>query len=62
MEDKNKEFLEKSKEIEYVKLNFNNQLKVLKSEKDRLLKQISSKRDLDKIYKIKKEINQNYES
>lgn len=58
MTENNQQLLEKSKEIEYVKLNFNNQLKVLKLEKRRLLKQVSGKRDLDKIDKIKKEINE----
>lgn len=58
MEENNQELLEKSKEIGYVKLNFNNQLKVLEIEKRRLLKQVSNRIDLDKIDKIKKEINE----
>jgi uncharacterized membrane protein YobD (UPF0266 family) len=57
MEEDNQQLLEKSKEIGYVKLNFDNQLKVLEVEKRRLLKQITGKVDLDKINKIKKEIN-----
>ena len=62
MEENEQELLEKSKEIDYIKLNFNNQLKVLELEKIRLLKQVSSKRDLNKIDKIKKQIIENYES
>lgn len=58
MEENNQELLEKSKEIKYVKLNFDNQLKFLELEKRRLLKQFSCKRDLDKIDKIKKEITE----
>lgn len=62
MEKDNQELLEKSKEIGYIKLNFKKQLKVLELEKTRLLKQINDNRDLDKINKIKKEINEKYES
>jgi len=62
MEENNQFLIEKSNEIKYTQLNFNNQLKILEIEKRRLLKQITSKRDSDKIGKIKKEINESYGS
>lgn len=56
MQDENELLQAKYKEINYVKLDFAHQLKVLAREKRRLLKLVISKRDSDKINKLKEEI------
>lgn len=61
MNEIEQELSEKSKELEYVRLNFSNKLEGLKFEKNRLIKKINLKNDANRIDQLNKEINENYE-
>jgi hypothetical protein len=61
MDNNKEEILEKIKEINYIRLNFQSKLRILAFMKDKIIQNVINKLDSQNLKKIREELNKEYE-